>query len=112
MNLEVLTSILEDIKYKDWEFSPLHIEYGDGDELSVFAEFIDGGETQMTRRWIIEENMTRSEVVQTCLAMVLLAEEHEAREKFRYKGKKIYGPHFDADALTAFAGKKENLSIG
>ncbi|TXI23048.1 MAG: hypothetical protein E6Q67_05160 [Roseateles sp.] len=25
--------------------------------------------------------------------------EHEARERFRYRGKAIYGPHFNVDAL-------------
>ena len=53
----------------------------------------------LTRRWYISDKATRSEVVQTCLKIVLTAVEHEAREKFRYRGRAVYGPHIDVDAL-------------
>jgi hypothetical protein len=50
--------------------------------------------------------MTRSEVVQTALKAVLSAEEHEARERFLYKGKAVFGPHFDVDVLHSIYGKE------
>lgn len=52
------------------------------------------------RKWLLSAHMTRSEVVQTALKAVLAAVEHEARENFRYKGRAIYGPHFDCEALV------------
>ena len=36
---------------------------------------------------------------------VIVAEEHEIRETFRYKDKKIFNPHFDATKLVEFMGK-------
>lgn len=51
------------------------------------------------RKWFLSEHMTKSEVVQTALAAVLAAEEHEAREAFLYDGRAIFGPHFNVDAL-------------
>ena len=45
--------------------------------------------------------MTKSEVIQTAFKAVLTAMEHEVREKFHYKGKPIFGPHYHVDALHA-----------
>lgn len=54
---------------------------------------------QTTRKWRLSQYMTRSEIVQTALKLVLTSVEHEAREHFRYRGQPIFGPHFDVDAL-------------
>ena len=51
------------------------------------------------RKWRISQHMTRSEIVQTALAATLAAVEHEAREKFLYKGHSIFDPHYDVGAL-------------
>lgn len=50
---------------------------------------------------MLSPNMTKSELVQTAMKAVLAAEEHEAREHFRYRGKCIFGPHIDVDGLLA-----------
>jgi len=55
---------------------------------------------QTGRKWYLSPFMTKSEVVQTALKAVLTAEEHEARESFRYRGSAIFGPHFDVDSLV------------
>lgn len=107
MDYDTLVSILDEIDYKGWQFV---IDDKDG-HLFVYGAFDDQGELQKTRKWYISPHMTRSEAVQTVLACVLMGEEHEARERFRYKGKRIYGPHFDADVLTEFAGKKSSLDL-
>src|SRR5579864_7229094 len=52
-----------------------------------------------SRKWFLSEHMTKSELVQTAFKACLTAEEHEARENFKYKGEPIYGPHFNVDAL-------------
>lgn len=69
------------------------------------------GEVQKGRRWLIEDEMTDTEIVLTILKALLTFEEHEAREAFRYKGARIFGPHLDLDALREFAKKKANLSL-
>lgn len=52
------------------------------------------------RKWRLSYHMTKSEVVQTALAAVLAAVEHEAREHFLYQGRAIFGPHFNVDDLV------------
>lgn len=52
------------------------------------------------RKWFLSSHMTVSEIVQTALLAVLAAEEHEARENFMYRGRAIFGPHWDVDELV------------
>lgn len=59
--------------------------------------------THTTRKWKLSEHMTRSEIVQTALKCVLTSVEHEARERFLYKGQCIFGPHFDVEQLVKLA---------
>jgi hypothetical protein len=54
---------------------------------------------QKTRKWQLSQYMTESELIQTVFKCVLTAIEHEAREQFKYKGRAVYGPHFDVRAL-------------
>lgn len=50
---------------------------------------------------------TDSSIVRTALAAFLAYEEHEVREAFTYRGKRIYGPHVDVDALVEVADRIE-----
>ncbi len=52
------------------------------------------------RKWRLSPHMTKSELVQTALMAALAAVEHEARERFLYRGQAIFGPHYDIDALA------------
>jgi hypothetical protein len=56
---------------------------------------------QSGRKWFLSPHMTDGEVVQTALMAVLAAEEHEAREFFTYRGRAIFGPHFNLQKLIA-----------
>lgn len=58
--------------------------------------------TWKSRRYVIEHNDTRDQIVQTALKAYLGAVEHEARETFTYREEAIFGPHHDVDALRAF----------
>lgn len=57
-------------------------------------------ELQATRRWVLDRQITPSQLVQTALKCVLTSVEHEARERFKYKGEPIFGPHQDVDQLV------------
>ena len=59
------------------------------------------------RKWRISVHMTVSEVVQTALMAMLAAVEHEAREAFRYRGKAIFGPHFNVEHLVALCDRPD-----
>lgn len=63
-------------------------------------------ERQYTRKWLLSSAMTRSEIVQTCFKLVMTSMEHRAREGFTYRGKRVFGPHFDVDALWQICADK------
>jgi hypothetical protein len=50
--------------------------------------------------------MVEAEVVQTALAAAIMAEEHEAREAFAYKGFALFNPHISMEALMFVAEKR------
>lgn len=58
-------------------------------------------EPQLTRRWFLSPEMTKSEVVQTAFKCIMTSMEHRAREWFLYRGRAVFGPHYDVDALHA-----------
>ncbi len=62
------------------------------------------------RKWALSTHMTRSEVVQTAFKAVVTALEHEARERFRYRGESVFDPHYDIDALVEHRKKEGALS--
>lgn len=64
-------------------------------------------EAQHTRKWLLSPFMTKSEIVQTAFKCCLTSMEHIAREKFKYRGKRIFGPHFDIDALHEICSERK-----
>ena len=94
---ERIEAIVALVEYKDWSFrvEPL----GDGHFVQVL--FNADGRGQRGRKWYISKFACRSEIVQTLLLAVLTAEEHEAREKFTYRGAALFGPHKDVDELRS-----------
>lgn len=52
------------------------------------------------RWWRLSRHMTDGEVVQTALKAVLTALEHEAREKFTYRGVSVFDSHLDIEKLV------------
>lgn len=64
------------------------------------ADIVTGAEEdQHTRKWLLSAHMTKSEIVQTAFKCVMTSMEHRTREEFKYRGKRIFGPHFDVDGL-------------
>jgi len=53
----------------------------------------------------LSPHMTPSEVIRRALGLALAYEEHEVREFFQYRGKRVFGPHIDVEALVAVADK-------
>lgn len=64
---------------------------------------------QKGRKWRLSVHMTRSEVVQTALKACLAFEEHELRERFKYRGRSIFDPHYDVDLLHSLRGQVDAL---
>lgn len=101
---EILALVNSDVRYKDWMFFIGTTKTG-AMWLQVRFETIDvtTGKPYIAhgRKWLLNEHMVKSELVATALKAVLAAEEHEARELFKYKGKAIYNPHIDVEMLAA-----------
>jgi hypothetical protein len=57
-------------------------------------------EVQHTRKWLLSPSMTDSEIVLTAFKLAITSAEHRTREAFRYKGARIFGPHFDVEDLV------------
>lgn len=108
---------LDDVKYPGVRFYLIHKgldERGTYTYLQLEMECLDTDTGRhafhKSRKWLLSEHMTRSEVVQTALKAVLTVLEHEARENFKYRGAAIFGPHFDVDALSdVCAGEMRNI---
>ncbi len=89
----MLFETLADVRFKDWAFevraNPMSFRL-----RFEAADTISGNPMdQWTRWWIVEDTDTKEGVVKTALLAVLTAVEHETREEFFYKGKRVFGPH-------------------
>lgn len=108
MTKQEMRDVVDEISFRDWLFHT--DEMGDGLFLQVqfIAPDVKIGvkSKQSGRKWYLSPHMTRGEIVQTALAAVLLAVEHEAREEFTYRGRAIFGPHFDLDGLIEACDEK------
>lgn len=106
MTFDEAISICKEIYYKSWILTinknPFYLQWS-------FEDYVEG--IQYCRKWLLTEDMSRSEIVSTAFKAVMSAEEHEARENFRYRGKRVFGPHFDVDSLVEIATYKRNLDI-
>lgn len=65
-----------------------------------------------TRKWLLSQHMTNSELVQTALKCVLTSVEHEARENFRYMEEPIFAPHYDVDDLVVLCSQGGSTAGG
>lgn len=98
-----IRELLSRVAYRDWRF--VCDEMGKGYYVQV--RFTDGEDEQGGRKWYVSLFATDMEVVQTAMMAVLAAEEHEARERFRFRGLQIFHPHRSLEALCADAGNVE-----
>ena len=110
-----------EISYKDWKFIvqertilTYDKEHGSRKtdiDLRLRAEWPapDAGtgqmEKQQSRWWPLSKHMVKTEIIQTALKCVFVAEEHEIREAFKYKGKAPFNTHIDVDTLVAVSEK-------
>lgn len=112
MNAIEISVLLKEVEFENYRFVVGHSQAG----MYLQAKYLEpdivtgAPETQSTRKWILSEHMTRSEVVQTAFKCCLTSMEHRAREMFKYKGKRIFGPHYNIDSLWEICNK-ENFDV-
>ena len=99
-----ITEIVSKLSYRDWNFRVL--EKGDGFLLQIQFMAPDSespnGEPklQSCRKWYVSQYATKNEVIRTAWKAVMAAVEHEAAEAFLYRGKAVFNPHVDFDAVV------------
>ena len=112
LDLDDIRAVASQVRYKDWRF---HIdaellESGDSRPwLQVHFHAPDNENPEVSgpakgRKWFLSPHMTESEVVGTAFKAVLTAEEHEAREKFKWRDRAVFGPRIDVESLWEAAG--------
>lgn len=106
-----MRKILQEITYKEDYIFELKAD-GDIDgrwyvQISFLRPDIVTGEPGWGRsgKRYVSPHMAKSEFVALVMGTVLALEEHEAREMFKYRGRRIFGPHIDVDALWEIARK-------
>jgi hypothetical protein len=102
-----LSEIVADVQYPGLKFVVGNLGHGFYIQVKFIATDNQTGDAEVPwsgRKWFVSVYSTHAEVVQTCLKAVLTALEHEAREKFTYRGAAIFQPHIDIDRLIEAAG--------
>lgn len=102
LSQEDCDQVLRDTSISDWSWQLIRLSRGWLLQVQFYATDTEGTlRLQSGRKWYVSPHATQSELVQTMLKAVLTATEHEVREKFLYRGKPIFGPHFDVNCLAA-----------
>ena len=107
LDLDDIRAVVSQVHYKDWRFhvDAEALESGDYRPwLQVHFHAADNGNPEVSglatgRKWFLSPWMTESEVVGTAFKAVLTAEEHETREKFKWRERSVFGPHIDIESL-------------
>nr|WP_315206808.1 hypothetical protein [uncultured Albidiferax sp.] len=113
-----LSLALQQVTYPGYTFSIVGDSDASSDSIYLRASFMAPDThtkvlvRQHTRKWLLSEHMTPSEVVQTALKCVLTSIEHEARENFKYMQVAIFGPHYDVDDLVVLCSQGGGVAGG
>ncbi len=120
MNTAITTvaEVLQDIQYPGYTFE-LAGSFREGEATYLQAlfyapDYTKGGALvkQRTRKWLLSQHMTPSEVVQTAFKLVLASIEHEAREQSTYCNQPVLGPHFDVNDLVKLCAAGRDTAGG
>ena len=97
-----LRDIVAECSFMDYTF---HVKTDGRGDIYLQASYMEPDidtkvvEEQRTRRWFLSPEMTKSEIVQTVFKCCITSMEHRTREHFTYRDRRVFGPHFDVDAL-------------
>lgn len=111
MTIDMIQAIVTMCSFRDYKFEA-HID-GRG-EMYLQGRYVEEDtvtkkpEAQVTRRWFLSPQMTKSEIVQTVFKCAITSMEHRTREWFFYRGKPVFGPHFDVDKLHKLCDDPSN----
>lgn len=110
--LERFIQIMHEVRFPNFVYGLKRTKRGEYFLIGKYweADTVSGkNEIQYTRKWVLTPEMTKSEVVQTAFKCILTSMEHRTREWFTYRGKAIFGSHYDVDKLYEIAGDESNF---
>ena len=106
MNHDELELLVDQIAYKLGTQVVLAYD-GERPYLQVEIERVDIVTGQMAvgrgGKYTVASDATLSEVVQAVFGLYRNYEEHECREWFKYRGRRVFGPHMDVEELWNIA---------
>lgn len=110
MDFNQIVDIVEECKLLDSEiYLIVRPEKSGRNYIQAEADLKDAKtgkiETMRGSKFYISDYACKQEVVRTCYKAYKGFILHELQEKFMYRGKAIYGPHIDPDALWEVADK-------
>lgn len=84
-----------------------HDDYGVFVQVLCSRKDTNTGEEVLGRggKRYLRADQTDSQIVRQIFGAFLAYEEHEIREAFLYRGKRIFGPHLDVEALVEVADR-------
>lgn len=105
----IINEALNEVTFPYYSFETRTVDEGYQLRGAYMDVDVDTGknEVQHTAWYPISRHSVKSEIVRTMLKCVLTSREHYAREHFLYKGKAVFGPHFDVDVLWEIADLKD-----
>ena len=104
--VEDVEELLEEVECSPYQLRVIHIG---ANSFAIQATLervdIDTGEKSLGTggKYYVSPFSTREEIIQKCLAACLAYAEHEVREHFKWKGRRIFGPHMSHDRLWEIA---------
>jgi hypothetical protein len=110
MNISEMQTVAGQVGFSDYDFLVLESAHGFSYLQAAYYEpdTVTGVVgRQYTRRWLLSPEMTKNEIVSTAFKCVLTSMEHKTREWFLYRGRAIYQPHYDVDALYEICEQRE-----
>lgn len=108
-------TVLEHIEFMEYTFT---VGVTGAGEVYLRGEYVEPDtytgkdELQLTRRWLLNPAMTDSEIVSTVFKCAITSMEHRTREAFKYRGARIYGPHFHVDDLVRLCKEEGRENAG
>lgn len=111
--VESLEALVADCQFKDWNIT---LNW-DGDKPYVQVKFLEKdeftGKTEMQhcRKHYISMHSCDTEVIDTVFLAVDRAMDHEVKESFKFRGRRIYNPHISVHKLWELAGQKGIIDL-
>lgn len=108
--LQPLREAVSEVEYKNWRFN-VQVDDAVPYLQITFRDAFADPPTQYCRKWLLYRTMNRSEVIRTAWMAVMAAEEHEARERFTFRGRRIMNPHLDVDQLVEHFASVSSIAV-